>query len=227
MRSFFVQIFLAFWASTIAIFVAANLAFPRGDFFRPDNLINSLDLFVGEVARLQLEKAPADACRDMRQTSMFVFEPSGQELCGKAVLPAVARVAERARSINTTQMAIVGRFWVLAERIGGQNGGRFVAVLLMPLKRGDWFPICRHTRFPVSAIVTFGFAYLLTKPVRALRLAFRRFAGGEMSARLPVARNALRDRGGADIRTLMIDFNEMADRIQALVDAHKPLLRDV
>jgi two-component system sensor histidine kinase CpxA len=67
----------------------------------------------------------------------------------------------------------------------------------------------------------------LTNPVRALRLAFRRFAAGDMTVRLPVSRSALRDWGGADVRTLMIDFNEMADRIQALVQAHKTLLRDV
>ena len=102
-----------------------------------------------------------------------------------------------------------------------------VAVLLRPSPGREWFPHMPPYTVPISALVTFVFAYLLTKPVRALRKAFRRLAAGEMSVRLPVARNALRDWGGADIRTLMIDFNEMADRIQALLEAHKTLLRDV
>lgn len=227
MRSFFVQIFLSFWVSTIAIFVAANLAFPRGDFFRPDNLLSALESFMRQVTQLQIERSPAQNCEDLRPVSLFVFDHQGEEICGKSALPEVKQLAARARSAGTRQITIVGSFWALGERITGQDGHGFVAVLLTPLKRGQWFPHLPPYAIPVSALVTFVFAYLLTKPVRALRSAFRRFSAGDMSVRLPVARNALRDWGGADVRTLMIDFNEMADRIQALLEAHKTLLRDV
>ena len=96
------------------------------------------------------------------------------------------------------------------------DGNGYVAVLVAPRPGRTWFPHLPPWSLPVSALVTFAVAYLLTNPVRALRLAFRKFASGDMTVRLPVSRTALRDWGGADIRTLMIDFNDMADRSRHL-----------
>ncbi|WP_367182495.1 ATP-binding protein [Edaphobacter sp.] len=67
----------------------------------------------------------------------------------------------------------------------------------------------------------------MTRPVRALSQAFRRFSGGDLSVRLPVSPNRWSEIGGTDVRTLMLDFNYMADRVNELVDAQKLLIRDV
>lgn len=227
MRSFFVQIFLSFWISTICIFVAANIAFPSGDVFRPDNLVNSLARFVTLVTKLEVKKTPAEACQDSRQISLLLLDERQHDICGNFVPSDLAQLASRVRLSDRTEVKAISRSWALAEPVKEAGSGSLVAVLNMPFKRGDWFPHLPPYAIPVSALVTFVFAYLLTRPVRALRTAFRRFAGGDMLVRLPVSRNALRDWGGADVRTLMIDFNEMADRIQALVEAQKTLLRDV
>lgn len=226
MRSFFVQIFLSFWISTICIFVATTIAFPGADVFRPDNLFDSLAQFARLVTKLETTKTPAQACQDTRQISLLLLDVHQREICGHAISSDLVQLASRARSTGRTQVKAISRSWALAEPIAQANGA-VVAVLNMPLRHGDWFPHLPPYAIPVSALVTFLFAYLLTRPVRALRSAFRRFAGGDMLVRLPVSRNALRDWGGADVRTLMIDFNEMADRIQALVEAQKTLLRDV
>lgn len=226
MRSFFVQIYLSFWISLIAIIIAASVAFPEGEVFRPENLLSSLQLVIGQMTRKQLEKSTTATCQEFRNMPMFLFDAGGAEICGKSVVPQIRQTVARAHSTGKFQTNIIGNSWAFAENISGSGGAQFIAVLVTPLEPGHLPHFPAYT-VPVSALVTFVFAYLLTKPVRALRSAFRQFAAGDMSVRLPVARSALRDWGGADVRTLMIDFNEMADRIQALLEAHKTLLRDV
>lgn len=228
MRSFFVQIYLAFWVTTVAIFITVSIAFPSGPLFRPDVLLGALDSVMSEAAKLQAAQNTAQICAGSHQTALLLFGSDGREVCGKAAPPGVGQLALKVIRSGKRELTTVGHVWALAEPVpGGHQGLSFAAILLRPSPPRQWFPHMPPYTVPISVLVTFVFAYLLTKPVRTLRLAFRQFAAGNMSVRLPVARNALRDWGGADVRTLMIDFNEMADRIQALLEAHKTLLRDV
>ena len=80
---------------------------------------------------------------------------------------------------------------------------------------------------PVSIIVTILFAYILTRPVRALSRAFRRFSSGDLDMRLPVSSRSWIGLGGDDVRTLMLDFNHMAERVKELIEAQKLLVRDI
>ena len=83
----------------------------------------------------------------------------------------------------------------------------------------DWLPL--------SVLVIFLCALVLTYPVRRLSKAFRTFASGDMSVRLSVSRNWWSSIGGTDVRNLMLDFNHMADRVSELVEAQKLLVRDI
>lgn len=228
MRSFFVQIYLAFWVTSVGIFIAFSIAFPSGPLFRSDVLLGALDSLMTQAAKLQAGQNAARSCAASPETSLLIFGSDGRELCGKAIPPGVAQLVNDVFKTGQRELTRADHSWALAEPVPAVSGGHaLVAVLLRPSPPREWFPHMPPYTVPVSALVTFVFAYLLSKPVRALRSAFRQFAAGDMSVRLPVARNALRDWGGADVRTLMIDFNEMAARIQALVEAHKTLLRDV
>lgn len=227
MRSFFVQIFLSFWASTIAIFIAAVVFFPRNDFAWPENLITALRLSTEQMARSKLDASQTGGCKNLGSGSILVLDAGGREVCGTRIPgEQIQQLARRARATGHNESGRAGSLWVFALPFSERNS-QYVGVLLSPYRKPAWFPHFPPFAIPVSALVTLIFAYLLTNPVRALRRAFRQFAAGDMSVRLPVSRNALRDWGGADIRTLMIDFNDMAGRIQALLEAHKTLLRDV
>ncbi|MGC2658045.1 MAG: ATP-binding protein [Bryobacteraceae bacterium] len=224
MRSFFIQIFLSFWASTVAIFFAAHLFLPRHDFGYPENRQPAFAIAVRDLAQVKQGLGKQQACGAYGfEQHLVVLNKQNLEVCGQFVSSEARDLAAQARSTRHQQSTRVDTSWVLAVPL--QEGG--VALLQTPFHQPAAFPPMPQAALPVSAIVTFVFAYFLTKPVRALREAFRNFTAGDLSVRLPVSPSVLRGWGGADIRTLMIDFNTMADRIQGLLGAHKVLLRDV
>lgn len=228
MRSFFIQIFLSFWVSTLAIFVAATVLFPRGDYAYRENALGALDTSVQDLARHRLTAAETNHCRDASYEShVLVVNGNGSEVCGQPIPAGLQAILSRVKAAGTRQFGKVGDLWAAAEPVRQAGSETYIAALLSPFQKAPWFPPLPRATLPVSALVTFVFAYFLTNPVRALRKAFREFAAGDLAVRLPVVRSTLRVWGGADVRTLMIDFNEMADRIQALLDAHRTLLRDV
>jgi two-component system sensor histidine kinase CpxA len=74
----------------------------------------------------------------------------------------------------------------------------------------------------VSGIICFGLSRLMTNRLKALQLASRRLANGELDTRLQV-----RDRGGDETDELARDFNSMAQQLQERIQAQKRLLGDV
>ena len=62
----------------------------------------------------------------------------------------------------------------------------------------------------------------LTAPLRTLREATRRLAGGELSARVGQS-----VRGYHEIKALALDFDHMADEIEALMVSRQQLFRDI
>jgi two-component system sensor histidine kinase CpxA len=82
-------------------------------------------------------------------------------------------------------------------------------------------------RLAVSIIVAGLFSFLLarslSKPFLQLRMATRQFAGGALATRVGFILERRRD----EIADLGWDFDTMAERIEALVDAQQRLLRDI
>jgi two-component system sensor histidine kinase CpxA len=76
--------------------------------------------------------------------------------------------------------------------------------------------------FAVALGVSYLFARQITRPVEQMRAAARRFAGGDLRARVgPQQYQA------PELRELATDFDEMASRIESLVLSQKRLLSDV
>ncbi|GFO59979.1 two-component sensor histidine kinase [Geomonas silvestris] len=77
--------------------------------------------------------------------------------------------------------------------------------------------------FVVSGAVCYGLSWRLTAPVRRLRSATQELANGNLATRV-----AVKSKGrGDEIVDLGNDFNQMASRLEKLVNAHRQLLRDV
>jgi two-component system, OmpR family, sensor histidine kinase CpxA len=226
MRSFFVQIFIYFWVTLLLTFVLSALIFPNPEHPGPETMRAALEASISQRVRFETVIGK-DGCVQHSREPFFVFEgQQSKELCGRTPPAWVVQLAARALKEQHQRFLETDRTWAVAQPVAVADRP-LVGVLLIPQPARLWFPHMPPWSLPVSAVVTFVLAYWLTYPVRALRQAFRRFAAGDMTVRLPVVRSPLRDWGGADVRTLMIDFNEMADRIQALVEAQKTLLRDV
>jgi len=101
----------------------------------------------------------------------------------------------------------------------------------------------------VSLLVTFVITMMITRPISSLREAAKQLAAGNLSARAKWPRGFLRfqqivgratpaiqaswpkerivKKSGDELLGLVYDFNEMADRLESMVDAQMLLLRDV
>ncbi len=75
----------------------------------------------------------------------------------------------------------------------------------------------------VSAVLTFILARMLTRPIRRLRDAARRIAGGDLHHRI----GSDVGRGYEEINALSEDFDRMAAKVEQLVSAQRQLLRDI
>lgn len=75
----------------------------------------------------------------------------------------------------------------------------------------------------VSLIFAALLAWYFARPIRVLRQAFEDVAGGRLEARVGDAMGRRRD----ELADLGSDFDRMADRLQALIDAQRRLLHDV
>ena len=72
----------------------------------------------------------------------------------------------------------------------------------------------------ISALVSLGLAHLLSRPLRRLRGAVQRMADGDLQVRTG-------SRGGDEIAALARDFDQMAERLQKMLENQQTLLRDV
>ena len=97
-----------------------------------------------------------------------------------------------------------------------------------------WLRDLSHFAFPqlwvaivVCGATTFVLVLLLIRPIGKLRLAARKLANGELTARVPNAGGDEQWFAGDEIQGLVHDFNHMAERLEHLVGAQKMLLRDV
>jgi two-component system sensor histidine kinase CpxA len=105
-------------------------------------------------------------------------------------------------------------------------------VLFVPPFRprgGPWFaaPQVRAV-FPVVLVLISGLVCLLlarylTRPIAVFRLAGQRIAAGDLAARVGPGVGRRRDEFGALAR----DFDDMAGRVEQLVDSQQRLMRDV
>ena len=79
----------------------------------------------------------------------------------------------------------------------------------------------------VSVLVTFVVTMVITRPIGSLREAARQLAQGNMRARARWPKGKANRDSGDELWGLVYDFNEMAARLESLVDSQQLLLRDV
>ena len=75
----------------------------------------------------------------------------------------------------------------------------------------------------ITSVLTYLLARILTRPIRRLRNATRRIAGGDLRYRI----GADVGRGYEEINALSEDFDRMAARVEQLVNSQRQLLRDI
>jgi two-component system sensor histidine kinase CpxA len=236
-----VRIFLYFWlviGVTLSITFVVNRAGSRADLERERvaTLQSSLDALAAQ-AQGALASGGEQALRAWLVTEvaqrpeppLLVVAPDDMELLGRAlprVPPRALEMLRRAGERTTGRPR--GPFPVRV--LSAPDGGRYILfVRPSDVGRGRWLADARGRQtlwfvlLVVSGAACFWLARYVTRPVRALRAAGQRIAGGDLSARVGPAMGARRDELGALAR----EFDRMADRVQALVGSQQQLLRDV
>jgi len=163
---------------------------------------------------------------------LILFDPNGQALTRKRVPRRMQHMVQRAMRSGEVVMPMMGARNGLASAVRAPSGKTYFVVIKLPerppsrqLLKGvthgflGWQLLILLT---VTALVCYVLARSLTSPIGRLRQATRKFAAGDLSTRIG---NQIK--GKNELSGLAHDFDEMAGKIEDLVDSQKRLLRDI
>jgi len=235
-RSLFLKIFLWFGGIVLTVilitFLASEILRPRGEqrMRRPIDPI--LNVYAKDAAE-QFEKGGQPALKsylDRIETethiSAFLFDEEYQELSGKPVSQGSREVAHRVFSSGLPEFSEDGPSPLLARPVRTSSGERYVLVAALPPHPEPWFlhPVLHLIAITLlGALFSYGLARYLTSPVTKLRKATREIANGNLSARVMPRLGRRRD----ELVSLAADFDEMAEKIQTLINSQRRLLGDI
>lgn len=161
---------------------------------------------------------------------IFLFEEGTQILSGSQASPAIRDLAARSSQSARVESDPRDGSVLLGLSLIGHGEHRYAIVGKWPPRpQRTWslFPRDFGLRLAVSlvigGIICYGLAWHLTAPIRRLRRATRQLAAGNLSARVGAGPGRRRD----EIADLGRDFDRMAERIEALVNAQQRLVRDI
>lgn len=243
MRSLFLKIFLYFLLIILLVTAAVvTLTYFRDREFPPlahQSFARQAIAEYGRGAILLFEREGVDALdgytRKLLQDSgvrLLLFNHAGHPLTNKKVPRRMYHMVHRAMRSGEVVFPMMGTRNGVASMVRGAAGSTYFVVISLPDR-----PPARHfikgvthgflgwqllILLVVTALVCYVLARSLTAPIGRLRQATRRFAGGDLSTRI-----GDQVRGKNELSILAHDFDEMAAKIEALVEAQKNLLRDI
>lgn len=250
MRRLFWRIFATFWVATVVVLVAfawistshfETEKIPGFDITRLQAMMD--DLLSRTSRELRRERDGGDdglrpwlsSAAGFGPSTVYVFSADGRELLDRdpsAHVRAAAAAAFSEPPANDVPNGVTrGDERLRARSIRTRDGHLYAAVATLEgsfltrlLSRRPW---TFWSNIVVAMIVSAVFALLLagyvTAPLTRIRNSTRRFAEGDLDVRvgkLPFGRSA-------EITALASEFDGMAERIKALVESHRRLVRDV
>jgi len=245
------RIFIAFWAViilTVVVTVTVNTVVLRDDVAtsRLQALFASMDALTEQAQRTLDSEGEAGLREWLAQkraslnVPMFIVDPDGMELLGQPLPPRLRPPPELQSGFERWRER---RFELRPDaRPGPRRGPRarsrtltgprgeytFVAMGIdSPRSGGIWSRDSRRL-FPlmlvlVSGAACFWLARYLTRPIQVFRETGQRITAGDLSARVGAPVDQRKDEFGALAR----DFDQMAARIQTLLESKQRLLREV
>jgi signal transduction histidine kinase len=167
--------------------------------------------------------------KDEHGIDIYLLNRQGEELFGRHVSPAVKQLAEKLEGSRRRVVRNAPGEHMLAHKVYRGEQGLLRAVFVFPPPRSGllkalgsmlWLRIALAVL--ISGLVCFFLSRMMTNRLKALQLASRRLATGELDTRLLV-----RSQGGDETDELARDFNTMAQQLQERIQAQKRLLGDV
>jgi two-component system sensor histidine kinase CpxA len=233
MRSLFLKIFLSFWAAQALFLVLAILVVIALRPTREPGIESMGSRVITEtVSEFQNggEQAARGYLEDLQRTQNlhgFVFDSSGREISGRMVFPWIddMRRTGHIHRHNWVDRFLPERFYRQIQSVQGQAYTLVIEFAPGPRVFGPHGIPSLGISIAVisSGLVCYLLAWSLTSPVARLRHATQRLAAGDLTARTGAPLKGRRD----ELAQLMRDFDRMAERIEALMEAQSRLLKDV
>ena len=240
MRSLFLKIFLFFWITVLLIGAAVVITWslqPEIVFTRWQALMTeALATHAQNAAEIFERQGPGAAANYIQRLNYagrmqaVLEDESGQPLIGRPSGEG-ARLAAHVIETGQPEFLIRPRVAYNVQLGTGPSGRHYVLVTEMP-RAGPFFAFRATTstqvlRWTLAILISGVICYLLTRyitgPILRLRAAARELAAGNLGARASGAMENRRDELGQLVR----DFNQMADRIEVLLDSERQLIRDI
>jgi two-component system sensor histidine kinase CpxA len=235
MRKFIFIWLLAFGLiSTIgAVWIGRSMRLAAGSFYESDVVRDT-----AETVAQALDNGGVSALHDIesridpkRKLHFFVFDPDLNEVSGRPGPESVRALASRLSPQDNARFEMLGGELLAGSVVTARDGRVYRVIVRFPARKVPYAPV--HAwgwSGRIAAIVAaagllcFWLAWRLSKPLESLRQAARRFASGDLKAR--AGASTFRS-NPPEYRELARDFDEMAGRIETLIDSQRQLLRDV
>jgi two-component system sensor histidine kinase CpxA len=237
MRSMFLKIFLWFWVTGVLVGLAAVITLN----LQPEMVVRRWKAAMSEAISIYAQSAAEeydhygkDALQNYLQRlggsahiHGSLLDENGTPIFGMVPPPAMRLVGQTLRS-GQPEFSIHGDRALAAMKAVGPSGRIYVFVAFMPRgpigALGVGMQALRWgVSFIISGLICYLLAMYLTRPMLRLRTASRQLAAGNLSARASAKMERRRD----EIGELVRDFNQMAERIESLVNGQRQLISDI
>jgi two-component system sensor histidine kinase CpxA len=161
----------------------------------------------------------------------YFFDIDGKEELGQTAPNGVKAMLQAAKNTDETQVEEQALGRLIGQRTSGPDGTQYVMVLvmatpsMMPFLRAS--PGIQFLRFfavlIAAGLVCFWLARHITAPVRKLQMATRQLAEGNLGARV----GSDNMKGQDEIAELSLEFDNMAEQVQALMASQRRLMGDI
>lgn len=238
MRSIFLKIFLWFWLTMVLVALAFVFVWSLENDAAPSRqslMADAVGLYASSAAQayeLNGTGAAEQSLQHLQQSfgiRAALLSENMQILAG-TLESADQQIAAKAQSSGETQFDTRGNFAAVATVVQGPSGKKYVLVAELPRRTSGLFrgsASQQLLRWAIAILISGAVCYTLTlyliRPVLRIRSAASSIAGGDFSARAAPTLAQRRDEMGDLVR----DFNQMAERIERLMETQQQLLRDI
>jgi two-component system sensor histidine kinase CpxA len=235
MRKFIFIWLLAFGliSTTGAVWIGRSMRLAAGSFYESD-VVN----YTAETVAHALDSGGVSALHDIerridpkRKLRFFVFDPDLNEVSGRPGPESVRALASRLRPQDNVQFEMLGGELLAGSIVTAHDGRAYRVIIRFPARKVSYVPVrAWGWSGRIAAIVAAAgllciwLAWRLSAPLARLGQAAGKFASGDLKARAGAATFPSHP---PEYRKLAHDFDEMAGRIETLVNSQRQLLRDV
>jgi len=236
MRSLFFKIFVWFWLAMALVVVASTLSSMMSFNDGPKHLGGQLAMFgLAATDRLAASgKGGVESYLSLldqtTRTRAYLFDESAELIAGREPPPKIREVAQSLVNEGRDKVSQSSKTDFVARKFTAADGTTFIIAgefprppaMMLPFRPHAWW-LQSIAVFLTAGLFCYGLAKYLSSPIVKLRAATQQLAGGDLSARVGAANRKRRD----ELADLGRDFDDMAERLQNLIDSQKRLLHDI